>query len=304
MMTETTKAKLLKGSVVRDAVLADLKNEIARLKTQTGRVPGLAVILVGHNPASETYVAHKTKACNQIGIRSFETQMSGEEGQDQLIAVLQGYNRDERVHGILLQLPLPQGYDEDRMLELISPEKDVDGFHPVNVGKLLLGLPTFQSCTPQGICELLNYHNIQTEGKHVVIVGRSNIVGKPLAAMLVQKAPYANATVTICHSRTSNMSALTQQADILVAAIGKPHFITAEMVKEGAVVIDVGINKVEAPDTPKGFRLVGDVDFEAVKEKVSAITPVPGGVGPMTIAMLMKNTVHSFKKNLFKEDPS
>ena len=205
-------------------------------------------------------------------------------------------NENKEVNGILLQMPLPKGFNEQKMLERILPEKDVDGFHPVNVGKLLIGLETFKSCTPHGVAHLLQAYNIETEGKHVVIIGRSNIVGKPMAAILVQNELGANATVTICHSRTKNLSDIPQQADIVIAAIGKPHFGTADMVGEGAVVIDVGINRVDDASDPRGYKLVGDVAYDSVKEKTSAITPVPGGVGPMTIAMLMTNTVIAFKR--------
>lgn len=287
---------VIDGKAVKDALLKTLKEEIKTLTQEKGRAPGLAVILVGGDPASSIYVASKHKACVDLGIESFQHYLAEDVGEDALISLIQQLNRDETVDGILLQVPLPKGYNEDAILSLISPDKDVDGFHPYNVGRLLLGNPTFQSCTPYGVCKLLEAYNIETAGKHVVIVGRSNIVGKPLAAMLVQKANPGNATVTLCHSRSSNLKDITTQADILVAAIGQPEFITADMVKDGAVVIDVGINRISDQTIDKGYRVVGDVAFDSVSEKASAITPVPGGVGVMTIAMLMQNTVHSFKQ--------
>jgi methylenetetrahydrofolate dehydrogenase (NADP+) / methenyltetrahydrofolate cyclohydrolase len=286
-----TMATQLLGKPVSESIRAKLKAEVATLDG----VPGLAVILVGEDPASSAYVGMKQKACEDIGYASFEHKLPANTSRETLISLIESLNKNDAVHGILLQLPLPGNLDENEMLTLISPEKDVDGFHPMNVGKLLAGLPTLKSCTPYGVVEMLKYYNIDPEGQHVVIVGRSNIVGKPLAAMLVQKEAGANATVTICHSRSKNLAEITRSADILVAAIGQAHFITADMVKPGAVVIDVGINRVAAPETEKGTKLVGDVDFDSVKEKCSAITPVPGGVGPMTIAMLMSNTLNAFK---------
>ncbi len=285
----------LNGKQVSDSIIGELKQEVASMSTHYQRPPGLAVILVGDNPASEAYVGRKIKACKEIGIQSFDILLPQDTPESKLVKTIQDLNANSKVDGILLQLPLPKGIDEQKLLKLIDPDKDVDGFHPMNVGKLLLGLPTFISCTPYGVCELLKYYKVSTEGKHVVIVGRSNIVGKPLAALLVQKNPHANATVTICHSRSENLEAITSQADILIAAIGIANFIKPNMVKENAVVIDVGINRIDASNE-KGYRLVGDVDYDNVSKKCSFITPVPGGVGPMTIAMLMKNTVISFKR--------
>ena len=293
-MGTSTMTEILDGKIVSENTLKQIQESIPALSEKIGRKPGLAVILVGDNPASQVYVNHKKKACTKIGIDSFETRLTAEDGEEKLISVIKEHNENPNIDGILLQLPLPKGFDEDKMLSLISPQKDVDGFHPENVGRLLQGLPTFKSCTPYGVCEILKFYNIDPEGQHVVIVGRSNIVGKPLAAMLVQKESGANATVTICHSRSKNLSDITRQADILIAAIGIPEFIKEDMVKDGAVVIDVGINRIEDSSHPKGSRLVGDVDFNTVKLKSKAITPVPGGVGPMTIAMLMKNTLFSF----------
>tara|TARA_A100001015_G_scaffold217661_1_gene244565 strand:- start:2816 stop:3697 length:882 start_codon:yes stop_codon:yes gene_type:complete len=284
---------LLNGNVVCSAVKEDLKKEIETFESK----PGLAVILVGDNPASKAYVGMKKKTCAEIGVHSVEFKLDVDDNEDALIEVIDECNRRDDIHGILLQLPLPDHFDEDKMLQLIDPRKDVDGFHPVNVGKLLIGLDTFKSCTPYGVFKMMDYYDIDPAGKHVVILGRSNIVGKPLAAILVQKGRGANATVTICHSRTQNLEEITKQADILVAAIGIPEFVKPEMVKEDAIVIDVGINRVDDASLEKGYKLVGDVDFESVKDKTSSITPVPGGVGPMTIAMLMTNTVQAYKQS-------
>ena len=287
---------VLDGKKVRDFLLDNIGSEIVSLKEKTGDVPGLAVILVGDNAASRVYVASKKKTCERLGMQSFEYVLPVDVDQESLSDLIRSLNHDVQVHGILLQLPLPDHLDADLCLQLISPDKDVDGFHPVNVGNLLIGTPTFISCTPYGVCELMKFYDIDPAGKHVVILGRSNIVGKPLAALLMQKASPGNATVTVCHSRSSDLNEQAKSADILIAAIGKPLFVTADMVKEGAVVIDVGINRIEDNTHPKGSRLVGDVDYESVSSKVSAITPVPGGVGPLTIAMLMSNTLQSFKR--------
>jgi methylenetetrahydrofolate dehydrogenase (NADP+) / methenyltetrahydrofolate cyclohydrolase len=288
--------KILDGRNVSKTVLARVAEQISQLKTETGKSPGLAVVLVGEDPASQFYVASKKKACSSIGMNSFEHILPKNVTEKELMDLIESLNKDDTIDGILVQLPLPKGLNSDKILDLIAPDKDVDGFHPHNVGKLLLGLDTYKSCTPYGVCEILDHYKIDTVGKHVVIVGRSNIVGKPLAAMLIQKG--YDATVTICHSKTENMGAITRLADILVAAVGVPELITADMLKPGAVVIDVGINRVEDTSLEKGYRVVGDVAFEAVLEKVSAITPVPGGVGLMTIAMLMTNTLKSFRKRL------
>ncbi len=283
---------LIDGNKLKATILDELKHSVAKLNG----APGLAVILVGNNPASKAYIGMKKKACESLGIKSFEFLLPVETTETELLSLIQSLNERSEVNGILLQMPLPNGLDEQKMLENIAPEKDVDGFHPINVGKLLIGLESFKSCTPYGVAELLKANKIETEGQHVVIIGRSNIVGKPMAAILIQNAIGANATVTICHSRTKNLSEVSKQADILIAAIGKPLFVTEDMVKPGAVVIDVGINRVDDESDPRGYKLVGDVDFENVKGKTTAITPVPGGVGPLTIAMLMTNTVTAFKK--------
>ena len=288
--------KLLDGTIVKKEILNSLTKECSKLSQQYGVCPGLAVILVGNNPASKAYVGMKKKACESIGIKSFEYVLDAAISEDELIECIESLNQDSQIHGILLQLPLPDHIDSDKMLQLISPAKDVDGFHPQNVGKLLVGLPTYKSCTPYGVIKLLEYYHIDPTGKHIVIIGRSNIVGKPLAVMLMQNDKIANATVTVCHSRSRNLSDFTSQADILIAAIGKPYFVTENMVKEDAIVIDVGINRVDDSLSSKGYKLVGDVDYHTVKNKVSAITPVPGGVGPLTIAMLMTNTLQSYKE--------
>lgn len=284
---------ILDGKVVSQSVLDTIAGKVSQHQQSSGKVPGLAVVLVGEDPASQFYVASKERACGRLGIKSFKHELPADTSESTLISLIESLNADKEVDGILVQLPLPKGLDSDKILDLISPDKDVDGFHPENVGKLLLGLDTFKSCTPYGVCEILDYYNIDTTGKHVVIVGRSNIVGKPLAAMLVQRG--YDATVTICHSKSQDMASIVKQADIVVAAVGVPHLIKEDMVKEGAVVIDVGINRLD-DDSEKGYKVVGDVDYDAVSKKASAITPVPGGVGLMTIAMLMTNTLQSFER--------
>lgn len=278
---------------------AEIKQEIAaaveKRVAQGKRRPHLAAILVGHDGGSETYVAHKIKACAECGFESslirFESTDEEPLPQSELLAAVEKLNNDPDIDGFIVQLPLPRHIDENAIIEAINPEKDVDGFHPVNVGRQSLGLPCFHSATPAGIVELLARNGIATSGKRVVVIGRSNIVGKPLAAMLMQKGDRANATVTVCHSATPDLASVTRQADILVAALGRPGFVTADMVADGATVIDVGTTRVPDPSRKSGFRLSGDVDFEAVAPKCSFITPVPGGVGPMTICMLMKNTL-------------
>lgn len=278
---------------------AEIKQEIAaaveKRVAQGKRRPHLAAILVGHDGGSETYVAHKIKACAECGFESslirFESTDEELLPQSELLAAVEKLNNDPDIDGFIVQLPLPKHIDENAIIEAINPEKDVDGFHPVNVGRQSLGLPCFHSATPAGIVELLARNGIATSGKRVVVIGRSNIVGKPLAAMLMQKGDRANATVTVCHSATPDLASVTRQADILVAALGRPGFVTADMVADGATVIDVGTTRVPDSSRKSGFRLSGDVDFEAVAPKCSFITPVPGGVGPMTICMLMKNTL-------------
>lgn len=284
--------KIINGTKIAAEMRVEMKQQVEAL-AKSGIVPGLAVVLVGDNPASAVYVRMKKKACAELGIRSFSHELPKECSEKRLLNLIAKLNADDQVHGILIQLPLPRQIHEQRVLCAVDPGKDVDGFHPTNVGKMLSGDKTFLPCTPAGCRELLLRSGFDPAGKHVVIVGRSNIVGKPLAAILMQKAPGANATVTVCHSRTRHLAAITQQADILIAAIGVPRFVKARMVKPGAVVIDVGVNRVPDAATTTGYRLVGDVDFKAVSKKAKAITPVPGGVGPMTITMLLKNTIES-----------
>jgi methylenetetrahydrofolate dehydrogenase (NADP+)/methenyltetrahydrofolate cyclohydrolase len=288
-------AQIIDGKIVAAEMLAELKEEVTKLKGQ-GIVPGLGVILVGDDPASKSYVTSKERTCKEIGIYSDDNRLDAKTPQKELIALIDKMNNDPKINGILVQLPLPDGFNESEVLLTINPGKDVDGFHPINIGKMILGEKAFLPCTPYGIIQLLIRSGITTEGAEVVIVGRSNTVGKPLANMLIQKNPSGNATVTICHTRTKNISSHTKQADIIIAAVGRPNTITADMIKEGVVVIDVGINRVEDATKKRGYRLVGDVDFEAVKEKAGMITPVPGGVGPMTITMLLYNTVESAKR--------
>ncbi|MEI6970407.1 MAG: bifunctional methylenetetrahydrofolate dehydrogenase/methenyltetrahydrofolate cyclohydrolase FolD [bacterium] len=288
-------ARIIDGKQVAHDMREELRREVQQLKEKTGVVPGLGVVLVGNDPASASYVSAKEKACHEIGIYSDDNRLPADTSQVQLMALIRKMNDDPKIHGILVQLPLPGHLSESEVLMTIDPRKDVDGFHPVNVGKMVIGEKAFLPCTPHGVIQLLARSGVKTEGAHVVVVGRSNIVGKPVANMLMQKARNANATVTVCHTRTKDIGYFTRQADIIIAAAGKPNTVTAGMVKEGVVVIDVGVNRVEAPGTKSGYRLVGDVDFEHVKEKASLITPVPGGVGPMTITMLLHNTVESAK---------
>lgn len=290
-----TGAKLIDGVKIAAEIRHDLKIRVTEL-AKKGITPGLAVVLVGENAASQVYVRMKKKACAELGLCSFSHDLPADTPESELLALLAQLNDDPHVHGILVQLPLPKHISEQRVLNAVSPEKDVDGFHPVNVGRMLNGDACYLPCTPAGCQELLVRSGYNPAGKHVVIIGRSNIVGKPLAAILVQKAPGADATVTICHSRTRNLPELTRQADILVAAIGVPEFVKASMVRPGAVVIDVGVNRVEDATAKKGYRLVGDVAFDEVSAVAEAITPVPGGVGPMTITMLMKNTIDAAEK--------
>jgi len=283
-------AQIIDGTRIAAQIREQLSFRISGLKV-SGVTPGLAVILVGNDPASESYVRGKGRAAEELGIYSRQINLPETISEEELIRQVDYLNADPKIHGILVQSPLPSHLDESKVVLRIDPAKDVDGFHPMNVGKMLIGVPGLLPATPHGIQELLLRTGNDPGGKHVVVVGRSNLVGKPVAAILVQKAKGANATVTICHSGTIELAKHTRQADILIAAMGKPRFITADMVKEGAVVIDVGVTREEDPSAKKGYRLVGDVDFEAVSRKAKAITPVPGGVGPMTVAMLMVNTV-------------
>lgn len=288
-------AKIIDGKQIAADMQLEIKEEVAKLK-QEGIVPGLGVILVGEDPASQSYVTAKERACENLGIYSDDNRLPADTTQQDLIALINRMNNDPKINGILVQLPLPKHLDEGEVLLAISPDKDVDGFHPTNIGKMVAGQPSFLPCTPHGVIKLLQRNGVKIEGAHVVIVGRSNIVGKPIANMLIQKNETGNATVTVCHTRTKDLAHHTRQADIIIAAVGRPNTITADMVKDGAAVIDVGVNRVEDATKKRGYRLAGDVDFEAVKEKASVITPVPGGVGPMTITMLLYNTVESAKK--------
>jgi len=288
-------ARIIDGKQIAQEIRAELKLEVSQIRIQNGIVPGLGVILVGEDPASKSYVTAKERACHEIGMRSDDNRLPAGTSQAELMALVRKMNADPAINGILVQLPLPKHLNETEVLLAIDPLKDVDGFHPVNVGKMVIGEKAFLPCTPHGVVQLLVRSGVQIEGAHVVVVGRSNIVGKPVANMLLQKAKNANATVTICHTKTKDIGYFTRQADIIIAAAGRPNTITADMVRPGAVVIDVGVNRVEAPGAKTGYRLVGDVDFDAVKEKASLITPVPGGVGPMTITMLLYNTVESAK---------
>ncbi|MGQ9644776.1 MAG: bifunctional methylenetetrahydrofolate dehydrogenase/methenyltetrahydrofolate cyclohydrolase FolD, partial [Ignavibacterium sp.] len=287
--------QLLDGKKIAADIRKELKEKIDDLKSKGKSVPGLVAILVGENPASQIYVASKRKACEEIGMKTKVEKFPSTLSEKELIEVIEKYNSDREYHGILVQLPLPKHINENKIIEAISPKKDVDGFHPMSVGNLVIGKETFVSCTPAGIQELLKRYYINTRGKHVVVVGRSNIVGKPIANLLLQKNDYANSIVTVCHSAASDISFYTKQADILIAAIGQPEMIKGDMVKDGVVVIDVGINRIEDKTSSKGYRIAGDVAFQEVSAKASYITPVPGGVGPMTIAMLLSNTFKAYK---------
>lgn len=282
---------ILDGKALAATLRSETAQETAQFIQQTGVTPCLAAILVGNDPASQVYVRNKEIACQKAGIKSVLHKLPAETTQEELEALIDKLNADPEISGILCQLPLPKGLNETAILDRISPDKDVDAFHPENVGRILQGRPRFLPCTPAGIMELIRRNNIETKGKNAVILGRSDIVGKPMAALLMQKG--VDATVTVCHSRTSNLADVTRAAEILIVAIGKPKFVTADMVGDGAVVIDVGINRTES-------GLVGDVDFDAVKDKASAITPVPGGVGPLTIAMLLQNTLTAAKQQIKK----
>ena len=288
-------AKLIRGKEIAAQIRAEIKEQVDKLKAEKGITPGLVTILVGADPASQSYVRAKQKTAHELGFYSEQDNQPPDISEADLLSLVRKYNADEKIHGILVQLPLPKHINENKVLYAIDPDKDVDGFHPVNVGRMVVGEPAFLPCTPYGIQQMLIRCGAEIEGAEVVVVGRSNIVGKPIANMLLQKAEGANATVTVCHTRTKDIAAHTRRADILIVAAGKPKAVTADMVKPGAVVIDVGVNQIG--ETAEGKRiLIGDVDFDAVKEIASAITPVPGGVGPMTITMLMFNTLHAAER--------
>ena len=285
-------AQIISGRDIADEIRAELKDRVAHLKEGSGVTPGLATVLVGENPASQMYVGMKNKAAADMGINSRQITLSVDTSEDELLGVVSGLNADPGIHGILVQLPLPDHIDEGKVLEAIHPSKDVDGFHPINVGRLATDSGDFFApCTPAGVIEMLTRSGHDPSGKHVVVVGRSNIVGRPLASLLLRKAIGGNATVTVCHSRTADLGSVTRSAEILIVAMGRPEMITAEMVAPGAIVIDVGINRVDDPSRDKGYRVCGDVLFDEVAEVAEAISPVPGGVGPMTITMLLANTV-------------
>ncbi len=289
---------IIDGKKISQTIKDELKIEVDSLITEHGITPGLAVILIGEDPASESYVRGKRRTCKNLGIHAKDYNLTVETTEEELLTIIDELNNDDTIDGILVQLPLPAHINEAKILLAINPKKDVDGFHPENIGRMMIGMDTFYSCTPYGIVKLLEYCDIPTEGKHVCIVGRSNIVGKPVANLLLQKHKLANATVTVCHSRTPDIGYHTRQADIIIAAVGIPELITKDMVKEGAVIIDVGVNRVADATKKRGYRLVGDVNFNDVIDKVSRITPVPGGVGPMTITMLMFNTIKSAKNRI------
>jgi methylenetetrahydrofolate dehydrogenase (NADP+) / methenyltetrahydrofolate cyclohydrolase len=289
-------ARILDGTAIAKTIRQEVAAEVSRLRSR-GRKPGLAAVLVGENPASAVYVRAKGKACEEAGMHSVIIRLPAETPEAELLATVDGLNTDPEINGILVQLPLPKHINSEKVLRRIDPSKDVDGFHPVNVGKLVTGDKTaFRPATPYGVQQMLIRSGIETKGAHAVIVGRSNIVGRPMANLLIQQGPGGDATVTVCHSRTRDLPSVTRLADILIAAIGKPEFVTADMVRPGAVVIDVGINRVDDASRPKGYRLVGDVAYDSVAQIASAITPVPGGVGPMTIAMLLQNTLQAMQQ--------
>ena len=287
--------QLLDGKKVSETILAEIAEEVSARKQNGKKTPHLAAILVGGDPASQTYVASKVKTCEQIGFQSTLIRLDENTSEDELLGHIGALNDNPEVDGILVQLPLPKHISEDKVINTIDPAKDVDGFHPISLGRMVLGQPTFISATPNGIMMMLAHYNIDTVGKNCVVIGRSNIVGTPMSILLSRNSNPGNCTVTMCHSKTKNLKELCLQADIIVAAIGRPNYVTADMVKDGAVIVDVGINRIEDPSKKSGFRLVGDVDFTNVAEKCSYITPVPGGVGKMTICALMKNTLLAVK---------
>ncbi|MEA3416379.1 MAG: bifunctional methylenetetrahydrofolate dehydrogenase/methenyltetrahydrofolate cyclohydrolase FolD [Thermodesulfobacteriota bacterium] len=293
-------AKIISGTEIAKQIREELKKEITELKERHGVTPGLATVLVGGDPASRVYVGQKEKSCNNLGIYSERIDLPGDTSEEDLLSLIEKLNKDPRIHGILVQLPLPEQINESHIIYAIDPAKDVDGFHPVNVGKMVVREKCFLPCTPHGILELLVRSGVETEGAEVVVVGRSDIVGKPILNLMLQKQRGGNATVTLCHTKTKDIAFHTKRADILIVATGYPKTVTGNMVKEGVVVIDVGINRIGKTQEGKAI-LVGDVDFESVKEKAAAITPVPGGVGPMTIVMLMKNTVEAARNTILED---
>lgn len=290
--------KIIDGKSISVSIKEEVKSETQKLLFEKNIIPGLAFIIVGDNPASKVYVKNKGRACEEIGFHSVTTNLPESTTESELLELISEFNSDKNIHGILVQLPLPKHINESKIIEAIDFKKDVDGFHPQNVGRLSIGQSCFIPCTPFGIVELIRRSKIETSGKNVVVIGRSNIVGKPMASLFLRKD--LNATVTVCHSATKDIKQFSTEADILIAAIGKPEFVTSDMVKKGAVIIDVGINRIDDANSPKGSRLTGDVDFKNCFDKAAKITPVPGGVGPMTIAMLMRNTLDSASQKIFK----
>lgn len=291
--------EIIDGRNISKKVKEEIADEVTKIKENGGKTPHLVAVLVGNDPASETYVSHKEKACKKVGFNSTIVRMEDSITEESLLKKIDEFNKDDDIDGLIVQVPLPDHISEHKVVEAIDPRKDVDGFHPVNLGRMVIGLPSYVSATPSGIIELLKRYKIETSGKSCVIIGRSNIVGKPLSILLSRKASEGNATVTLCHSRTPNIKELASKADIVVAAMGKARFLTSDMVKEGAVVVDVGITRIKSDKTKSGWKLVGDVDFDKVAPKCSYITPVPGGVGPMTIVSLLNNTLKACRKEVY-----
>ncbi|MEM9837184.1 MAG: bifunctional methylenetetrahydrofolate dehydrogenase/methenyltetrahydrofolate cyclohydrolase FolD [Bacteroidota bacterium] len=291
--------QLLDGKALSLTIKEEIKQEVDTIRIAGGKIPHLAAVLIGDNPASQVYVRNKVRSCEQVGFQSTLIRRNEDISETEVLDIVEQLNQDPSIDGFIVQLPLPKHIDEEKITLAIDPKKDVDGFHPVNLGRMTIGLPAYLPATPNGIMEILSRYNIETSGKEVVVLGRSNIVGTPMSILLSRKGYPGNATVTVCHSRTQNLKEHTLRADILVAAIGIPEMVTADMVKEGAVIIDVGINRVEDASRKRGYRLCGDVDFTALKDKVSAMTPVPGGVGPMTVVSLLMNTLKASKGGLF-----
>jgi methylenetetrahydrofolate dehydrogenase (NADP+) / methenyltetrahydrofolate cyclohydrolase len=293
--------KIIDGKKIANDIKEEIAQEVAAIREAGGKIPHLAAIIVGHDGASETYVGHKEKACNQVGFNSTVLRFEDDVAEDTLLRRVRDLNEDPEIDGFIVQLPMPKHISEQKIIEAIDPKKDVDGFHPINLGRMVIGLPAYVSATPAGIMELIKRYNIETSGKDVVVIGRSNIVGKPMSILLGQKANPGNATVTMAHSRTKNLKEVVSRADIVIAALGVAEFLTADMVKEGATVIDVGITRVKSDKTKSGWKLLGDVKFDEVSEKVEYITPVPGGVGPMTIVSLLQNTLKASKGEIYKK---
>jgi len=287
------------GKKISSQIKEEIAQEVEQLKEDGGKIPHLAAIIVGHDGASETYVGHKEKACQQVGFNSTVVRFEDDIAEDTLLRKVDELNNNIDIDGIIVQLPLPKHIAEQKVIEAIEPRKDVDGFHPINIGRMVIGLPSYVSATPAGIVELIKRYNIETSGKDVVVIGRSNIVGKPISILLSQKSESGNATVTLTHSRTKNLKEIVSRADIVIVALGKAEFLTADMVKKGAVIIDVGITRVKSDKTKSGWKLLGDVKFDEVSKKASYITPVPGGVGPMTIVSLLQNTLKSAKGEIY-----